>query len=66
MEIKYFQDTDTLLINFTNNDIVETKNINENVLAEFDEFGNMVSLTLEHAKNITNINDLSYQQLTSA
>lgn len=66
MEIKYFQDTDTLLINFTNNDIVETKNINENVLAEFDEFGNMVSLTLEHAKNITNINDLSYQHLTSA
>jgi uncharacterized protein YuzE len=66
MQIKYFHDTDTLLINFNDNLISETKDINENVLVELDEQGNVVSMTLEHAKNIVNINDLSYQQLVSA
>jgi uncharacterized protein YuzE len=31
--------------------------VNENVLVEFDQNGNVVSMTLEHAKNIANIND---------
>jgi uncharacterized protein YuzE len=66
MQIKYFHDTDTLLINFNDNLISETRDINENVLVELDEQGNVVSMTLEHAKNIVNINDLSYQQLASA
>ena len=66
MQIKYFQETDTLLINFNNNLITETKDINENVLVELDQNGNVVSMTLEHAKNITNINDLSYQQVAYA
>lgn len=66
MEIKYFQDTDTLLINFNDNIIVETKDINENVLIELDNSGNIVSMTLEHAKNISNINNLTYQQYANA
>jgi uncharacterized protein YuzE len=51
MDIKYFQDTDTLLINFNNNPIVDTQDINENVLAEFDEKGQLVSITIEHAQD---------------
>lgn len=66
MQIKYFQDTDTLLINFNDNQIFETRDLNENVLVELDERGNIISLTLEHAKNIANINDLSYQQVAVA
>jgi uncharacterized protein YuzE len=66
MQIKYFQDTDTLLINFNNNIIFETKDINENVLVELDKNGNVVSMTLEHAKNVAEVNDFSYQQLALA
>lgn len=65
MQIKYFQDTDTLLMNFNDNEIHETKEINENMLVELDKNGNIVSMTLEHAKNYANINDLSYQQLAT-
>lgn len=65
MEIKYFKDTDTLLINFNDNPIVETKDINENVLIELDTNGNIVSMTLEHAKNFSNINNFSYQQFAN-
>lgn len=66
MQIKYFQDTDTLLINFNNNQVFETKDINDNILVELDGNGNVVSMTLEHAKNVADINDFSYQQLAIA
>ena len=49
MEIKYFPDTDTLLINFTNNAIIETTDVNENALIELGEGGELVSMTIEHA-----------------
>jgi len=65
MQIKYFKDTDTLLLNFNNNEIQETKDINENMLVELDKNGNIVSLTLEHAKNYADINNLSFQQLAA-
>lgn len=66
MNIKYFQDTDTLLINFNNREIAETKDINENVLIELDELGNVVSMTLEYAKKVADVHDFSYQQLSFA
>lgn len=66
MKIKYFQDTDTLLINFNDNLVHETKDINENTLVELDENGNLVSMTFEHTKSVADINDLSYQQFLEA
>lgn len=63
MKIKYFHDTDTLLITFNDNIISETKDINENVLIELDDIGNIVSMTIEHAKNHANLLDFSYQQV---
>ncbi len=61
MEIKYFPDTDTLLINFADKDIVETRDINENILIELDQEGNVVSMTIEHAKRCVDIENFSYQ-----
>ena len=63
MEIKYFHDTDTLLINFTDKEIVETRDLTENILIEIDKDGNLVSMTIEHAKQQANIENFSYQQV---
>jgi uncharacterized protein YuzE len=63
MEIKYFPDTDTLLINFTDKGIVETRDLNENTLIELDKDGYLVSMTIEHAKQQANIDDFSYRQV---
>jgi len=63
MEIKYFHDTDTLLINFTDKEIVETRDLTENILLELDKDGNLVSMTIEHAKQQANIGNFSYQQV---
>ena len=63
MNITYFHDTDTLLINFSKNTIVDTQEINENTIIELDNSGNVVSMTIEHAKNKTEINSLSFNQI---
>ena len=61
MQVRYFPDTDTLLIDFSDRDIAETTDINENVLVELDADGGLVSMTIEHAKANVNIEDFSFQ-----
>lgn len=63
MEIKYFSDTDTVLVNFTNNEVVETRDLSENVLLDLDKNGNIVSITVEHARRQANMDDFSFQQI---
>lgn len=61
MKVKYFPDTDTLLVNFSDKRIVEARDLNENILVEFDEDGRVVSITIEHAKQQTDVTEFSYQ-----
>lgn len=61
MKVRYFSDTDTLLVNFSDRPIVETRDLNENVLVELDEEGRVVSMTIEHAKQQTDVGEFSYQ-----
>jgi len=61
MKVKYFPDTDTLLVNFSDRLIAETRDLNENILIELDAEGRMVSMTIEHAKQQTDVGEFSYQ-----
>lgn len=61
MQAKYFPDTDTLLLTFSARAIVETYDLNEDILLEVDEDGRVVSMTIEHAKEQTDVNQFSYQ-----
>ena len=61
MKIRYFPDTDTLLVSFSERQIVETADLTENVLMDLDEEGHLVSVTLEHATRQTDVNEISYR-----
>jgi uncharacterized protein YuzE len=61
MQARYFSDNDTLLLQFNDRQIVETYDLNENILVEVDKEGAVVSMTIEHAKQQTNVNEFSYQ-----
>ena len=50
MKIRYFADTDTALIEFSSAPVVETREITENLYIDLDQDGNLVSMTIEHAK----------------
>ena len=63
MKIRYFPDTDTALIELSNESVVETKEISENLYIDLDSKGNLVSMTIEHAKEKANISEVSYLQM---
>ena len=63
MRIRYFSDTDTALIDFSDASAVETKEISENLYIDLDAKGNLVSMTIEHAKEKANISEVSYLQM---
>ena len=63
MKIRYFADTDTALIEFSNEPVVETREISENLYVDLDEKGNLVSMTVEHAKKQANISEVSFLQM---
>ena len=63
MKIKYFEDTDTALLEFSEHPVFETKEINENIYLDLDEDGNLIGMTIEHALSQANINEVSFQQI---
>lgn len=63
MKIRYFADTDTALIEFSSESVMETKEISENLYIDLDEKGNLVSMTIEHAKDKAGISEISYLQM---
>jgi uncharacterized protein YuzE len=64
MKVKYFSDTDTAYIEFSNQEVAETKDINENILLDLDKNGQLVGMTIEHADTQANLSEISFQQLT--
>ena len=63
MKIKYFQDTDTALLEFADREVFETREISENIYIDIDSDGNLVGMTIEHAREKANRGELSYQQI---
>lgn len=63
MDIRYFQDTDTLPVSFSNGEIVETRDVNENFLIELDADGKVVSVTIEHAGEHVDVSKLYFEQI---
>ncbi|RJP66736.1 MAG: DUF2283 domain-containing protein [Ignavibacteriales bacterium] len=64
MQIKYFQDTDTIYIAFNENEVAETRDLDNNSIIDIDKNGNLVSLTIEHAKSTVRIENFSFQQIS--
>jgi len=63
MKVKYFSDTDTALIEFSEKAVAETKEINENIYIDIDRSGNLVAMTIEHARRQASLPFLSYEQI---
>ena len=63
MKIKYFTDTDTVLVEFSNHQVAQTKEINENIYIDLDADDNLVNMTIEHASSQANIAEIAYQQI---
>jgi len=65
MKIRYFQDTDTLLIEFTAAEVVETRDLDENTLLDLGRDGKIVAITVEHASERADIPHFSFEQIAA-
>jgi len=65
MKVKYFSDTDTALVEFTDKKVHETKEISESVYVDIDKDGNLVNMTIEHAKANAGMREFSFVEMTA-
>ncbi len=63
MKVKYFSDTDTAHVEFTGKEVKETKEISGNIYVDLDSKGNLVNMTIEHAKENAKLSEFSYQEV---
>jgi uncharacterized protein YuzE len=65
MRVRYFKDTDTLLIEFRESPVAETRDLDENTVVDFDSEGNICSMTIEHASTRADAPKFSYEQVAA-
>jgi len=63
MRVTYFPDTDTALIEFRDAQIAETRELGEDIYVDLDEKGNLVSLTIEHARANARLEEFSFREM---
>ncbi|UCG73861.1 MAG: DUF2283 domain-containing protein [Chromatiales bacterium] len=66
MKVRYFQDTDTLLIEFSEEAVAETRDLDEDTILDIDRKGNICSITMEHASTRAGAPHFSYEQIAAA
>ncbi len=65
MKVRYFADTDTMLIEFLDSAVIETRDLDENTVLDMDAKGNICSITVEHASLRTGAPQFSYEQVAA-
>lgn len=65
MKIRYFQQTDTLHIEFREAQVVETRDLDEDTILDLDKEGNICAITVEHAKDRADIPHFSFEQFAA-
>lgn len=65
MKLRYFDDTDTLYIEFSSYEVHETRELDENTLLDLDQTGRLCALTVEHASTRADLKHLTVEGLAA-
>ncbi|ROO35171.1 DUF2283 domain-containing protein [Salinisphaera orenii] len=65
MKVQYFDDTDTIYIEFRAGDIAETRDLDENTILDIDAEGNICAITFEHASERTDVDRLQVRGMVA-
>ena len=63
MKIQYFADTDTLYINIRDREGSDSGDVGPDMLADYDEDGAVVALTIEHASVRADLGSVEVQDV---
>ena len=65
MKVQYFEDTDTLYIEFRGDEVAESRELDENTTLDVDVDGNVCGITFEHASERTDVERLSVEGMAA-
>jgi uncharacterized protein YuzE len=65
MKIRYFEDTDTLLIELKPGTVAQTRDLDEDTLLDLDAQGQVLAITLEHATTRTELSSFSFDRVAA-
>ena len=65
MKIRYFEDTDTLLIELKAGSVAETRDLDEDTLLDLDAQGQVLAITLEHATTRAELSSFSFDRIAA-
>ncbi len=65
MKIRYFEDTDTLLIELKPGQVAETQDLDENTLLDLDAQSEVLAITLEHATTRAELSSFSFDRVAA-
>ena len=63
MNLLFFEDTDTALLEFSPIPPAETREISEDFYVDLDADGRLVSMTIEHATQRASLGELNFQRI---
>ncbi len=58
MKINYYPETDSLYIDLSHKTSVESREVSEGVVLDYDELGNLVGLDIDHASTKLDIREV--------
>jgi uncharacterized protein YuzE len=62
MTIQYYEDTDTLYIILKEGDVAQKRGLDKNTVVEYDAKGNLVSMTVGHARKRTDVGRIYFRR----
>ncbi len=65
MQVRYFADTDTLLIELLDVPVVETRDLDEDTVIDLDAQGSVCAITIEHASKRADAPHFSYERVAA-
>ena len=63
MKIEYFPDTDSLYIDLSSKTSVDSKEVSDGVVADYDELGNLVGIDIDQAKMKMDLKELDLRKI---
>lgn len=65
MRVRYFQQTDTLLIELQDAPAAATRDLDEDTILDIDGQGQICAITIEHASKRAGVPQFSYEQIAA-
>jgi uncharacterized protein YuzE len=63
MKLNYYPETDSLYIDLSAGTSVDSKEISEGIVLDYDKEGNLVGIDIDNASRKVNLDDISFSKL---